>query len=120
MRPILLKGHERCAARAWRGGRVGSSRRGGARVGGAARRAAAPRGRLVTRWRAARRPLTFLKYNSEGDLLVTCAKDHTPNLWYSDDGERIGTYSGHNGAVWTADLTGACARRAARGAPGGR
>ena len=26
------------------------------------------------------RPLTFLKYNAEGDLLVTCAKDHTPNL----------------------------------------
>ena len=55
----------------------------------------------------ARRPLTFLKYNVEGDLLVTCAKDHTPNLWYSDDGERIGTYSGHNGAVWTCDITGA-------------
>ena len=52
-------------------------------------------------------PLTFVKYNAEGDLLVTCAKDHTPNLWYSDDGERIGTFSGHNGAVWTCDLTGA-------------
>jgi translation initiation factor 3 subunit I len=48
-----------------------------------------------------------VKYNLEGDLLVTCAKDHTPNLWYSDDGERIGTYSGHNGAVWTCDMTGA-------------
>lgn len=57
------------------------------------------------------RPLTFLKYNAEGDLLVTCAKDHTPNLWYADDGERIGTYSGHNGAVWTCDLTGARSRR---------
>jgi hypothetical protein len=45
-------------------------------------------------------------------LLVTCAKDHTPNLWYSDDGERIGTFSGHNGAVWTCDITGAPARRA--------
>jgi hypothetical protein len=57
--------------------------------------------------RLCRSPLTFLKYNAEGDLLVTCAKDHTPNLWYADDGERIGTYSGHNGAVWTCDLTGA-------------
>ena len=38
---------------------------------------------------------------------VTCAKDHTPNIWYSDDGERIGTYKGHNGAVWTCDITGA-------------
>ena len=57
--------------------------------------------------RSAHSPLTFLKYNVEGDLLMTCAKDHTPNLWYADDGERIGTYSGHNGAVWTCDLTGA-------------
>ena len=44
---------------------------------------------------------------------MTCAKDHTPNLWYADDGERIGTYSGHNGAVWTCDLTGAPPRCAA-------
>ena len=35
------------------------------------------------------RPLTFIKYNKEGDLLVTCAKDHHPTLWYSDDGERV-------------------------------
>ena len=27
---------------------------------------------------------------------MTCAKDHTPNIWYSDDGERIGTYSGRS------------------------
>ena len=83
MRPILLKGHERC----------------GCKRGGLGRRLLTPPPRA--------RPLTFLKYNAEGDLLVTCAKDHTPNLWYADDGERIGTYSGHNGAVWTCDLTGA-------------
>lgn len=52
------------------------------------------------------RPLTFIKYNREGDLLFTCAKDHHPTLWYSDDGERVGTYIGHNGAVWTCDITG--------------
>ena len=72
------------------------------------------------------RPLTFIKYNREGDLVFTCAKDHHPTLWYSDDGERVGTYIGHNGAVWTADITGAWAiysqraggatARAARGA----
>ena len=45
------------------------------------------------------RPLTFIKYNSEGDLLFTCAKDHNPTLWYGDTGERVGTYVGHNGAV---------------------
>jgi translation initiation factor 3 subunit I len=51
------------------------------------------------------RPLTFIKYNREGDLLFTCAKDHHPTLWYGDDGERVGTYVGHNGAVWTCDVT---------------
>eukprot|EP00850_Spirogloea_muscicola_P019068 SM000183S03962 [mRNA] locus=s183:16269:18475:+ [translate_table: standard] len=51
------------------------------------------------------RPLTFLKYNREGDLLVSCAKDHQPNIWYADNGDRLGTYRGHNGAVWTADIT---------------
>ena len=53
------------------------------------------------------RPLTFIKYNKDGDLLFTCAKDHHPTLWYADDGERVGTYIGHNGAVWTCDVTGA-------------
>jgi translation initiation factor 3 subunit I len=51
------------------------------------------------------RPLTFIKYNREGDLLFTCAKDHHPTLWYGDGGERVGTYVGHNGAVWTCDVT---------------
>ena len=106
MRPILLKGHERCARRRRRCRRgANNSRRG---LGllfprDAAARVCAP----AADARAGRRPLTFLKYNAEGDLLMTCAKDHTPNLWYADDGERIGTYSGHNGAVWTCDLTGA-------------
>lgn len=50
------------------------------------------------------RPLTQCKYNREGDLLFTCAKDHTPCLWYSDNGERIGTFHGHNGTVWCLDV----------------
>lgn len=37
---------------------------------------------------------------------MTCAKDQTPNLWYADDGERVGTYVGHNGAVFTCDISG--------------
>eukprot|EP00232_Nephroselmis_pyriformis_P020878 CAMPEP_0182864750 /NCGR_PEP_ID=MMETSP0034_2-20130328/7326_1 /TAXON_ID=156128 /ORGANISM="Nephroselmis pyriformis, Strain CCMP717" /LENGTH=324 /DNA_ID=CAMNT_0024997013 /DNA_START=70 /DNA_END=1044 /DNA_ORIENTATION=+ len=51
------------------------------------------------------RPLTFVKYNKDGDLLFTCAKDHTPCVFFSDDGDRVGTYKGHNGVVWTCDIT---------------
>ncbi|XP_021752730.1 eukaryotic translation initiation factor 3 subunit I-like isoform X2 [Chenopodium quinoa] len=51
------------------------------------------------------RPLTFLKYNRDGDLLFSCAKDHKPIVWYADNGERLGTYSGHNGAVWSCDVS---------------
>lgn len=51
------------------------------------------------------RPLTFLKYNREGDLLFSCAKDHNPTVWYADNGERLGTYRGHNGAVWSCDIS---------------
>lgn len=51
------------------------------------------------------RPLTFLKYNRDGDLLFSCAKDHNPTVWYADNGERLGTYRGHNGAVWCCDVS---------------
>ena len=51
------------------------------------------------------RPLTFLKYNRDGDLLFSCAKDHNPTVWFADNGERLGTYRGHNGAVWTCDVS---------------
>ncbi|CAM0903551.1 unnamed protein product [Alopecurus aequalis] len=51
------------------------------------------------------RPLTFLKYNRDGDLLFSCAKDHTPTVWFADNGDRLGTYKGHNGAVWSCDVS---------------
>ena len=54
------------------------------------------------------RPLTMVKYNREGDLLFTAAKDHRPCMWYADNGERIGTFDGHNGTVWCIDVN--CAR----------
>ena len=55
------------------------------------------------------RPLTMVKYNREGDLLLSTGKDHTPSIWYADNGQRIGTYDGHCGTVWCVDIN--CARR---------
>jgi WD40 repeat protein len=57
------------------------------------------------------RPLTMVKYNREGDLLFTAAKDYRPCMWYADNGERIGTFEGHTGTVWCVDVN--CARRRA-------
>lgn len=51
------------------------------------------------------RPLTQVKYNREGDFLITCAKDLQPCLWWAETGQRLGTYEGHNGAVWSCDMT---------------
>jgi translation initiation factor 3 subunit I len=51
------------------------------------------------------RPLTFIKYNHEGDLFVSCAKDKHPTLWHADSGQRVGTYLGHDGATWTCDIS---------------
>jgi translation initiation factor 3 subunit I len=50
------------------------------------------------------RAITQIKYNREGDLLFSAAKDKTPNVWFSLNGERLGTYVGHNGAIWCIDI----------------
>eukprot|EP00057_Strongylocentrotus_purpuratus_P027080 XP_011681554.1 PREDICTED: eukaryotic translation initiation factor 3 subunit I [Strongylocentrotus purpuratus] len=50
------------------------------------------------------RSVTQIKYNREGDLLFSTAKDTTPNIWYSVNGERLGTFEGHSGAVWCIDV----------------
>ncbi|RMZ96347.1 eukaryotic translation initiation factor 3 subunit I [Brachionus plicatilis] len=50
------------------------------------------------------RSITQIKYNREGDLLFSSAKDKKPNVWFSINGERLGTYNGHNGAVWCIDI----------------
>jgi translation initiation factor 3 subunit I len=54
------------------------------------------------------RSLTQIKFNEEGDLLFSCSKDHIINVWFSHNGERLGTYNGHNGTVWTLDVDSAC------------
>ncbi|XP_051892648.1 eukaryotic translation initiation factor 3 subunit I [Pristis pectinata] len=50
------------------------------------------------------RSITQIKYNREGDLVFSCAKDTVVNVWYSLNGERLGTYNGHTGAVWCVDV----------------
>lgn len=50
------------------------------------------------------RSITRIKYNREGDLLFSCSKDQKPNVWYSLNGERLGTYDGHQGVVWCLDV----------------
>ena len=46
------------------------------------------------------RSLTKILYNKDGDLIFTSSKDNLPNVWWSINGERLGTYNGHNGAIW--------------------
>ncbi|KIY51537.1 WD40 repeat-like protein [Fistulina hepatica ATCC 64428] len=50
------------------------------------------------------RSLTQIKFNADGDLLFSSSKDQLINVWFSRNGERLGTYSGHNGTVWTIDV----------------
>ena len=39
------------------------------------------------------RAITQIRYNTQGDLLFSVAKDNRPMVWYSDNGERLGTYN---------------------------
>ena len=50
------------------------------------------------------RAITQIKYNRDGDLLFSVAKDNKPTVWFSANGERLGTYNGHGGAVWCIDV----------------
>lgn len=47
------------------------------------------------------RPLTQVKYNRDGDLIFTCSKDSSASVWYSANGERLGTLDGHTGTIWS-------------------
>lgn len=51
------------------------------------------------------RPITKVKCNREGDLLFSSSKDYKTSVWYTENGERLGTYNGHKGVVWTFDIT---------------
>lgn len=51
------------------------------------------------------RPITRVKFNREGDLLLSTSMDRSPTVWRASNGERLGTYRGHNGAVRDIDIT---------------
>ncbi|VDP64100.1 unnamed protein product [Schistosoma mattheei] len=50
------------------------------------------------------RPITRITYNCDGDLIFTAAKNQSVCVWYSVNGERLGTYDQHDGAVWWLDV----------------
>lgn len=50
------------------------------------------------------RAITQVKYSREGDLIFSASKDANPCVWFSSNGERLGTFDGHNGAVWCIDV----------------
>ncbi|PWN32824.1 putative TIF34-translation initiation factor eIF3, p39 subunit [Meira miltonrushii] len=49
------------------------------------------------------RSLNQIKFNREGDLLFSCSKDNVVNAWFAHNGERLGTYEGNGGTVWSVD-----------------
>jgi len=54
--------------------------------------------------KAHERPVTSIKYNTDGDLLFTASKHKNIAVWYTNNGERLGTYHGHNGSIWSVDI----------------
>lgn len=49
------------------------------------------------------RPVTFVCYNKDGDLIFSCAKDGLCTVWYSESGERLGTVK-HRNAINSCDI----------------
>jgi len=51
------------------------------------------------------RPVTFITWNRECNLLFTCSKDKQVRVWSTPEGECLGSYAGHAGAVWACSVT---------------
>lgn len=50
------------------------------------------------------RALTRVRYNREGDLIFSSAKDSCPVVWHSSTGQRIGNYDATIGVIWDLDI----------------
>lgn len=48
--------------------------------------------------------MTQVKYTRDGDIIFSVSKDQVICAWFSANGERLGTYHGHQGAIWTVDV----------------
>ncbi|EAN94173.1 putative eukaryotic translation initiation factor 3 subunit 2 [Trypanosoma cruzi] len=42
------------------------------------------------------KPVTMIKFNREGDLLFSTAKEPNISVWYTKTGERLGVFNGHS------------------------
>ncbi|KAJ6031147.1 eukaryotic translation initiation factor 3 subunit I [Penicillium herquei] len=51
------------------------------------------------------RSLNQIRFNKDGDLLFSVSKDKNVCAWWTANGERLGTYAGHQGAIWTVDVS---------------
>merc|ERR1719203_2185756 len=51
------------------------------------------------------RPVTMITWNRDCNLLFTCGKDKIVCVWSFPEGEQLGTYTGHQGAVWACSVT---------------
>jgi len=59
----------------------------------------------IPRANSQERSLNQIRFNRDGDLLFSVAKDKVLCVWFSANGERLGTYHGHQGAIWTVDVS---------------
>jgi len=50
------------------------------------------------------RAITSLTYNFDGDLIYTASKHTSFACWRTENGERLGTFDNHGGAVWSVDI----------------
>lgn len=50
------------------------------------------------------RPITQLRYNADGEILVSTGRDRVVSIWLSKSGERLGTLGPHGGSVMSVDI----------------
>jgi len=53
---------------------------------------------------AHQRPITRIRISRDGDLVFSTSKDGKAMAWFTADGMRLGTYEGHNGALYDFDV----------------